>query len=186
MEQIIRKNVTLPLNPDIIKGLRAGDALLLTGYLYTARDAAHKKLVEMIENDKELPINIAGETIYYAGPCPSKPGEIIGSAGPTTSGRMDKYAPILLQKGLLGMIGKGARTNQVVDAMKTAGAVYLGATGGAGALIAQCVQSAQVVAFPELGTEAVRRIYVENFPVIVLIDVEGNNQYEIGREKYKK
>ena len=186
MEQIIRKKVTLPLNPDIIKELNAGDALLLTGYLYTARDAAHKKLVAMIENGEDIPINLEGETIYYAGPCPSKPGEIIGSAGPTTSGRMDRYAPTLLQKGLLGMIGKGARTNQVVDAMKAAGGIYLGATGGAGALIAQRVRSAQIVAFPELGTEAIRRIYVEDFPVIVLIDLAGNNQYEIGKDKYRK
>lgn len=182
-----RRRISLPLQADQIKDLHAGDALYLSGFLYTARDAAHKKLVAMIENGEELPIPLEGETIYYAGPCPAKPGDIIGSAGPTTSGRMDRYAPILLHnKGLLGMIGKGARTPQVIEAMKDAGAVYFGATGGAGALIAQCVCSAEVVAFPELGTEAVRRIQVKDFPVIVLIDSQGNNLYEIGKNKYRR
>lgn len=186
MDKIIRKEITLPLDADTVKTLNAGDALLLTGYLYTARDSAHKKLVAMIENGEKLPIDLKGETIYYAGPCPSKPGEIIGSVGPTTSGRMDSYAPILLRQGLTGMIGKGARSSQVVDAMVEAGGVYLGATGGAGALIAQCVRSVEIVAFPELGTEAIRRIKVENFPVLVLIDSKGNDLYEIGKKKYQK
>jgi len=185
MENIIRKKITLPLDADKIKDLHAGDALLLTGYLYTARDSAHKKLVAMIEKGENLPIHLQGETIYYAGPCPAKPGEIIGSVGPTTSGRMDRYAPVLLRKGLLGMVGKGARSPQVIEAMKEAGSVYFGATGGAGALIAQCVRSVEIVAFPELGTEAIRRLWVENFPVLVLIDSRGNDLYESGRKKYQ-
>lgn len=186
MENIVRKKITLPLDRDKIKDLHAGDALLLTGYLYTARDSAHKKMVALIENGENLPIDLCGETIYYAGPCPSRPGEVIGSVGPTTSGRMDRYAPILLRHGLLGMVGKGARTREVIDAMKQVGGVYLGATGGAGALIAQCVRSAQVVAFPELGTEAIRRLWVEDFPVLVLIDSFGNDLYESGKRKYQQ
>jgi len=184
MEKIERKKISLPLTKETISELTAGDGLLLTGFLYTARDAAHKKLVMMIKNNEKLPIGLAGETIYYSGPCPARPGDIIGSAGPTTSGRMDAYAPLLMKHGLVGMIGKGNRDKVVVDAIKENGAIYLGATGGAGALIAQCVKSAEVVAFPELGTEAVRRIWVEDFPVIVLIDSQGNNQYEIGKQKY--
>lgn len=186
MDKIIRKEITLPLDTNTVKSLNAGDALLLSGYLYTARDSAHKKLAAMIENGEELPIDLKGETIYYAGPCPSKPGEIIGSVGPTTSGRMDSYAPLLLRQGLTGMIGKGARSPQVVDAMIETGGVYMGATGGAGALIARCVRSVEIVAFPELGTEAIRRIKVENFPVLVLIDSKGNDLYEIGKKKYQK
>ena len=186
MDKIVRKKITLPLDKAQIESLHVGDALLLTGYLYTARDSAHKKLVAMIDSGEPLPINLAGETIYYAGPCPAKPGEIIGSVGPTTSGRMDRYAPILMSRGLLGMIGKGARSPQVIQAIKDNGAVYFGATGGAGALIAQCVRSVEIVAFPELGTEAVRRLWVEDFPVLVLIDPQGNNLYETGRKKYAK
>ena len=186
MDKIIRKKISLPLDKTQIESLHAGDAILLTGYLYTARDSVHKKLVAMIESGESLPINLAGETIYYAGPCPAKPGETIGSVGPTTSGRMDRYAPILMSRGLLGMIGKGARSPQVIQAIKDSGAVYFGATGGAGALIAQCVRSVVVVAFPELGTEAVRRLWVEDFPVLVLIDSQGNNLYETGRTKYAK
>ncbi|MHB1485079.1 MAG: Fe-S-containing hydro-lyase [Saccharofermentanales bacterium] len=186
MDKIERRQIRLPLSKEIIQELNAGDGLLLTGYLYTARDAAHKKLVEMIGRGEKLPVDLAGETIYYSGPCPSKPGDIIGSAGPTTSGRMDAYAPALMREGLIGMIGKGNRSRQVVDAIIESGAVYLGATGGAGALIAQCIRSAEVVAFPELGTEAIRRIWVEEFPVIVLIDSMGNNLYEIGKQKYCK
>lgn len=186
MDKIVRKKITLPLDPAKIKDLQAGDAVLLTGYLYTARDSAHKKLTAMIEKGEPLPIRLEGETIYYAGPCPAKPGEIIGSVGPTTSGRMDRYAPLLIGNGLLGMIGKGARSPQVIQAIKDNGAVYFGATGGAGALIAQCVRSVEIVAFPELGTEAVRRLWVEEFPVLVLIDSKGSNLYETGREKYVK
>lgn len=186
METLVRKKITLPLDKEIIKELKAGDLLLLTGELYTARDAAHKKLFDLINNNQELPINIKNETIYYAGPCPAKPGEIIGSAGPTTSGRMDKYAPLLIKNGLIGMVGKGARSKTVIDAMTQNGSIYFGATGGAGALISQCVKSARIVAFPELGTEAIRRLYVENFPVTVLIDTYGNNLYEIGIAKYKR
>lgn len=184
MDKSERKKIILPLNKEKNRELRAGDGLLLTGYLYTARDAAHKRLAGKIRNNEELPINLAGETIYYSGPCPTRPGGIIGSAGPTTSGRMDTYTPALLDKGLIGMIGKGNRNQQVIDAIIETGAIYLGATGGAGALIAQSIRSVEVVAFPELGTEAIRRIWVEDFPVIVLIDSQGNNLYEIGKQKY--
>ncbi len=185
-ENLNRRKVTLPLTPETAASLRAGDALLLTGFLYTARDSAHKKLSAMIRGGETLPIDLKGETIYYAGPCPSKPGEVIGSIGPTTSGRMDRYAPTLLKQGLRAMIGKGARNPLVVEAMAETGGVYLGATGGAGALIAQCVREAEVVAFPELGTEAIRRLRVEDFPVLVLIDSKGNDLYEIGRKKYQR
>jgi fumarate hydratase subunit beta len=186
MDKINRKHLTLPLDAAKIMNLQAGDAVLLTGYLYTARDSAHKKLTAMLEKGEPLPIRLAGETIYYAGPCPAKPGEVIGSVGPTTSGRMDRYAPLLLRSGLLGMIGKGARSGEVIQAIKDNGAVYFGATGGAGALIAQCIRSCEIVAFPELGTEAVRRLWVEDFPVLVLIDSKGSNLYETGRKKYAK
>jgi fumarate hydratase subunit beta len=181
-----RKKIALPLTVKTIQSLQAGEALLLSGYLYTARDSAHKKLVAMIRDGEPLPVELNGATIYYAGPCPAKPGEVIGSIGPTTSGRMDRYAPILMRHGLRGMIGKGARSPQVIDTMKETGSVYLGATGGAGALIAECVRSAEIVAFPELGTEAIRRLWVEDFPVLVLIDSKGNDLYAIGQEKYRK
>ena len=180
----MRKELQLPLTEEIRTGLQAGDRLLLTGYLYTARDAAHKKMVDMISRGEELPIALADETVYYAGPCPAKPGKATGSAGPTTSGRMDRYSPELIARGLKVMIGKGDRSDAVVESMKQAGAVYLGATGGAGALIAQCIRSAEVVAFPELGTEAVRRLYVEKLPVVVLIDAKGSNLYKESRALY--
>jgi fumarate hydratase subunit beta len=184
MENINRKNISLPLNPEDIKTLNAGDAVYLTGFIYTARDAAHKKIVGKLNNGEFPGFELKGATIYYAGPCPAKPGEIIGSAGPTTSGRMDRYAPLLLDNGLLGMIGKGERSSEVIESIKKNKAVYFGATGGAGALIAQCVKSAEIVAFDELGTEAVRKLYVENMPVVVLIDSNGNNAYSIGRAKF--
>ncbi len=186
MNDIERKKLSLPLDKKEISKLKAGDILFLSGPLYTARDAAHKKLVSMIKNGEKLPIELEGETIYYAGPCPARPGEIIGSAGPTTSGRMDRYAPLLLKNGLVGMIGKGKRTKEVTETIIETKGIYLGATGGAGALISQCIKKAEVVAFLELGTEAIRRIYVENFPVIVLTDSLGNDLYEIGKEKYCK
>ncbi len=175
-----RIKLQLPLDPEQVKTLRAGDLVSLSGVLYTARDAAHKRLVAALDQGEPLPLAIDGATIYYAGPCPAKPGRPIGSAGPTTSGRMDAYAPRLLAQGLVAMIGKGARTEAVIEAMKQHGAVYFGATGGAGALLAQRIKSAEVVAYGDLGAEAIRRLVVEDFPVIVLIDSQGNNLYESG------
>jgi fumarate hydratase subunit beta len=175
-----RIKLQLPLDPEQVKTLRAGDLVSLSGVLYTARDAAHKRLVAALEQGEPLPLDIRGETIYYAGPCPARPGKPIGSAGPTTSSRMDAYAPRLIAQGLVAMIGKGARNEAVVAAMKQYGAVYLGATGGAGALLAQRIKSAEVVAYGELGAEAIRRLVVEDFPAVVLIDSQGNNLYESG------
>ncbi len=174
----MERKITLPLTREVMATLRAGDALLLTGELYTARDAAHKRMCEAIAAGESLPFDIRGATIYYAGPCPAKPGDVIGSCGPTTSGRMDAYAPTLLDLGQAAMIGKGQRSDAVIDAMVRNGAVYLGAIGGAGALIAQCVKRAEVVAYPDLGTEAVRRLYVEDMPVTVIIDTTGANLYD--------
>ena len=182
MERIM---IHLPMSANQAAELRAGDLLLLSGALYTARDAAHKRLSQRLLDGLPPPIELRGETIYYAGPCPARPGRIIGSVGPTTSGRMDAYAPLLLQRGLRVMIGKGERRPSVIEAMKKQGAVYLGATGGAGALLAQCIRRAEVVAYPELGTEAIRRLTVENFPVVVLIDSMGNNLYQTGRKAYR-
>lgn len=181
-----RKHVNLPLSFEEAASLRAGDLLLLSGPLFTARDAAHGRLISLIEEGEPLPIPLDGETIYYAGPCPAPPGKIIGSAGPTTSGRMDRYAPRLIERGLRAMIGKGLRNPSVVEAMKRHGAVYLGATGGAGALIAGCITEAEVIAFPELGAEAIRRLVVKDLPVVVLIDALGNDLYEQGRARYQR
>ena len=170
-------SVHTPLDQSVVESLRCGDFVEITGTIYTARDAAHKRLVEMIEQDRPLPFELKGQIIYYAGPCPAKPGQVIGSIGPTTSGRMDAYAPLLIQLGLSGMIGKGSRNQQVIDAMIRYKSVYLTATGGAGALLAQCVKKTEVIAFEDLGTEAVRKLVVEKFPVIVAIDSKGNNMY---------
>ena len=172
------------LNKETIKNLKAGDGVLLSGEIYTARDAAHKRMVEEFEDGKGFPFDITGKVIYYAGPCPAKPGEIIGSCGPTTSGRMDAYTPLLLDNGLKVMIGKGARSPEVIDAIKRNTCVYLGAIGGAGALIAQCIKSTEVIAYDDLGTEAIRKLYVEDFPCTVLVDSSGNDIYQISREKY--
>lgn len=167
-----------------IKSLKAGDTLLLSGTIYTARDAAHKRMVEEYEKGNDFPFDIKGQAIYYAGPCPAKPGEVIGSCGPTTSGRMDAYTPLLLDKGLKIMIGKGARNQEVIDAVKRNNCIYLGAIGGAGALIAECIKSAEVIAYEDLGTEAIRKLLVEDFPVTVLVDAFGNDIYEIGQREY--
>jgi len=181
-----RKHMSLPLSREEAASLRAGDLLLLSGPLFTARDAAHGRLISLIEAGEPLPIPLTGETIYYVGPCPAPPGKIIGSAGPTTSGRMDRYAPRLIERGLRAMIGKGLRSPSVVEAMKRHGAVYLGATGGAGALIAGCITEAEVIAFPDLGAEAIRRLVVKDLPVVVLIDALGNDLYEQGRAQYQR
>lgn len=173
------KELTTPLSAADARALRAGDEIRLTGVIWTGRDAAHKKLVALLEEGAELPVDLKDQIIYFVGPCPAPPGRPIGSAGPTTSGRMDAYSPTLIEKcGLTGMIGKGGRSAAVVDAMKRFGAVYFGATGGAGALIAQKIKSCEVIAFPELGTEAIHKLYVEDFPLVVAIDAEGNSLYE--------
>ena len=167
-----------PLTLHAIENLKCGDFVEITGTIYTARDAAHKAMVDLIRQDLPIPFDLKGQVIYYAGPCPAKPGQIIGSIGPTTSGRMDAYAPFLIERGLSGMIGKGSRNQHVVDAMVKHKCVYFGATGGAGALLAQCVKSAEVIAFEDLGTEAVRKLYVERFPILVVIDSRGNSMYK--------
>lgn len=176
MSEAIR--LETPLTKDKIKNLRAGDSVLLSGTIYTARDAAHKRMIEALDRGEKLPIGIENQTIYYAGPAPAKPGRVIGSCGPTTSGRMDAYAPTLIGLGLTGMIGKGERSDEVVAAMTEHGAVYFGAIGGAGALISKCVTSAEVVAYEDLGTEAIRRLTVKDFPLTVVIDAKGSNLYK--------
>ena len=180
-----RRRMTLPLSRSDVASLRAGDLLLLSGPLYTARDAAHARLISLDQQGQPLPVDLAGETIYYVGPCPAQPGQVIGSAGPTTSGRMDRYTPRLIELGLRTMIGKGLRSTAVVEAMVKHGAVYLGATGGAGALIAGCITESEMIAFPELGAEAIRRLIVSDLPVVVLIDTQGNDWYKEGRARYQ-
>jgi fumarate hydratase subunit beta len=178
--------ISLPLTREKTALISAGDQVYLSGTLYTARDAAHKRLFEFLDEGKPLPFPLENAVIYYVGPTPAAPGQIIGSAGPTTSYRMDAYAPRLLDLGLRGMIGKGKRSAEVVEAMKRAGAVYFGAIGGAGALLSECIKTAEVIAFPDLGPEAIRRLTVENFPVTAVIDSRGNNLYQLGRENYLK
>ena len=173
--------ITAPLTRDAARALRAGDSCLISGKIYTARDAAHKRLCELVEAGRELPIDLTDSVIYFVGPAPEKPGQAIGSAGPTTSYRMDAYSPTLIALGHTGMIGKGKRSPEVVDAMKEHGAVYFGAIGGCGALLSKCIKSSTVVAYEDLGAEAIRLLEVEDFPVVVVIDSEGNNLYEIGR-----
>jgi fumarate hydratase subunit beta len=178
-------SIQLPLTKEDVLMLRAGDSVLLSGELYTARDAAHKRLVDLAEQNKALPFDIVNQTIYYVGPAPAPPGHAVGSAGPTTSYRMDAYTPKLLQLGLKGMIGKGKRNRDVIEAMKKYKAVYFGATGGAAALISKSIEKAEVIAYPDLGAEAIHRFVVKDFPVIVLIDSLGNNLYESGPKKYR-
>ncbi|RKD28820.1 Fe-S-containing hydro-lyase [Thermohalobacter berrensis] len=177
--------ITTPLTESIVEKLNAGDKVYITGTIYTARDAAHKKMIETLHNGEELPFDIKDSIIYYVGPCPPKPGQIIGSCGPTTSYRMDDLTPPLLELGLRGMIGKGKRNQKVIDSMIKNKAVYFAAIGGAGALISDCVKSSEVIAYEELGTEAVRKLCVEKLPVIVVIDSKGNNLYDIENKKYK-
>ena len=176
--------ITAPLSREAARALRAGDSCLISGVIYTARDAAHKRLCDLVAEGKELPVDIQDAIIYFVGPTPAKPGQAIGSAGPTTSYRMDAYSPTLISLGLTGMIGKGKRGPEVVDAMKEHGAVYFGAIGGCGALLSKCIKKAEVVAYDDLGAEAIRRLEVENFPAIVIIDSLGNNLYESGRANY--
>jgi fumarate hydratase subunit beta len=175
-----------PLSTDMISGLRAGDRVVVTGQLYTARDAAHKRLVDLIASGKEIPIPIEGQMIYYVGPSPAPPGRVIGAAGPTTSYRMDPYTPKLLELGLKGMIGKGKRSKEVIDAMVRFKAVYLAAIGGAGALMAQAVKEVQVVAYEDLGPEAIRRLTVHKLPAVVVNDILGNDLYAEGQKAYRQ
>lgn len=178
-------NIKAPLDEDTLKKLRSGDQVFITGVIYVGRDAAHKRIVEALDQGKEPPFDLKGQTIYYMGPAPAKPGNAIGSAGPTTSGRMDAYSPRLMAEGLKGMIGKGFRSPAVKDAIKQYGAVYMAAVGGAGALISKSIKKAEIVAYEELGAEAVRRLEVENFPAIVVNDIYGGDLYEEGKAKYK-
>lgn len=178
------KRITTPLTAEKTKDLKAGDDVLISGVIYTGRDAAHKRLVELVKEGKPLPVDLKDAIIYYVGPAPAKPGQAIGSAGPTTSYRMDAYAPTLLDLGLKGMIGKGKRSDEVIDAMKRNDAVYFGAIGGAGSLLSKCIKKAEIVCYEDLGAEAVRRLEVEDLPVVVVIDKDGNNLYEEGRKSY--
>ena len=180
----MEKKITTPLTIEKTRDLHCGDNVLISGVIYTGRDAAHKRLCELLAEGKELPIDVTDAIIYYVGPAPAQPGQVIGSAGPTTSYRMDAYAPALLDIGLKGMIGKGKRSAEVVESMKKNGAVYFGAIGGAGALLAKCIKKAEVVAYEDLGAEAIRRLEVEDLPAVVFIDSEGNNLYEQGRAEY--
>ena len=179
------KYINAPLDPKVAKELKAGDYVYLSGTVYTARDAAHKRMYEALQNNEKLPINLENNVIYYMGPSPAREGRAIGSAGPTTASRMDKYAPQLLDLGLKGMIGKGKRLPAVKEAMMRNGAVYFAAVGGAGALISKCIKESEVIAYDDLGTEAIRKLTVENFPMIVVMDSDGNNLYETSIEKYR-
>ena len=177
-------SIKVPLSREEARKLKSGDSCLLSGVIYTARDAAHKRLCERIAQGKELPFDIKDSVIYFVGPTPAQPGEVIGSAGPTTSYRMDAYSPMLIKQGQTGMIGKGKRNSDVIDAMKEYGAVYFGAIGGCGALLSRFIKKSEVIAYADLGAEAIRRLEVEDFPVTVVIDSEGNNLYEIGPAAY--
>lgn len=177
-------NITAPLSREQARSLKAGDSCLISGVIYTARDAAHKRLCELVAQGKELPLEIRNSVIYFVGPTPAREGQAIGSAGPTTSYRMDAYSPTLIAQGQTGMIGKGKRGPEVVAAMKEYGAVYFGAIGGCGALLSKCIKKAEIIAYEDLGAEAIRRLEVEDFPAVVIIDSEGNNLYETGRANY--
>ncbi len=180
------KKITTPLTEEVIEDLRAGDRVLITGYVYTARDAAHKRMLEEYEKTGKLPFDVKGQVIYYVGPTPPKPGQVIGSAGPTTAYRMDKYTPKLLELGLKGTIGKGYRTEPVKEALKKYKAVYFAAFGGTAALLSKHIKSAEIIAYEDLGTEAIRKLYFEDFPVIVANDIYGGDVFEENQKKYRK
>lgn len=182
----MKKIIQVPLTKEETEQLKAGDYVYLSGTIYTARDAAHKRMYESMKKGGTLPIKLEGNVIYYLGPSPAREGQVIGSAGPTTSSRMDKYTPDMLDAGLKGMVGKGKRSPEVIEAMKRNHAVYFAAVGGAGALLAQCIKEAEVVAYDDLGTEAIRKLRIEELPAIVVIDKEGNNLYETATEKWRK
>jgi fumarate hydratase subunit beta len=179
-------DITSPLDSQVIEKLRAGDQVFINGVIYTARDAAHKRLIEALDRGEEPPFDFRGQTLYYMGPSPAKPGQVIGAAGPTTSGRMDVYSPRLIAAGLKGMIGKGGRSKEVKEAIKEHKAVYFAAIGGAGALIARSIKRAEVIAYEDLGAEAIMRLEVESFPAIVVNDAHGGDLYEEGMAKYRK
>lgn len=181
---MIEKIINLPLGEEDINELKCGDNVLLNGIIYTARDSAHKKLMSLIDENKELPINIENKIIYYVGPTPAKPGQVIGSAGPTTSYRMDPYTPKLIQNGLRGIIGKGNIGNEVIESIIKNKGIYFASIGGAAALTAKCVVSSQIVAYEELGTEAIMKLEVKDLPLVVVVDAQGNNLYKIGPKKY--
>ena len=180
------KHITVPMKKETVATLKAGDYVYLTGTVYTARDAAHKRMYEILQEGGELPIDIQGQVIYYMGPSPAREGRPIGSAGPTTASRMDKYAPQLLDLGLGAMIGKGKRSEQVKEAIVRNGSVYFAAVGGAGAILSKAIKKSEVIAYDDLGTEAIRKLYVEDFPAIVVIDSQGNNLYETAIKEYAK
>lgn len=181
----MEKHITAPITREIARTLQAGDYIYITGTIYTARDAAHKRMDEALVNGESLPVDMKNQVIYYMGPSPAREGRPIGSAGPTTASRMDKYAPKLLDLGLTAMIGKGKRSVEVLDAVVRNEAVYFAAVGGAGALLSKCIRSSEIVAYEDLGTEAIRKLEVENFPVIVVADCEGNNLYETAIKEYQ-
>lgn len=180
------KKITTPITEEVTRDLRSGDYVYITGTMYVARDAAHKRMIEALDRGEELPIDIKDATIYYMGPSPARDGRPIGSAGPTTASRMDKYAPTLLDLGEKAMIGKGKRTQEVIDAIVRNRAVYFAAIGGAGALLSKCIKKSEIVCYDDLGAEAIRKIEVEDFPVIVVIDSEGNNLYETAIKQYNR
>ena len=182
----MERHINVPFDADIVKELKAGDYVYLTGTIYTARDAAHKRMYEALQNGEALPFDIEGNVIYYMGPSPAREGRPIGSAGPTTASRMDKYTPALLELGMRGMIGKGRRTEAVRESMMTNQAVYFAAVGGAGALLSKSILQAEVIAYEDLGTEAIRKLEIKDFPVIVVMDCEGNNLYDMAIEQYKE
>jgi fumarate hydratase subunit beta len=178
--------LTPPVTDDMVKNLVMGDQVLVSGVIYTARDAAHKRLMELLDAGQKLPVDFKGQILYYVGPSPARPGRVIGAAGPTTSTRMDVYTPTMLRLGLKAMIGKGKRSPEVLAALQEYTAVYLGATGGAGALISRCIKAAEVVAFPDLGPEAIHRLEVVDFPAVVINDCHGGDLYELGRREYAR
>ena len=180
----MEKYINTPIDDKIVSELKAGDYVYLTGTVYTARDAAHKRLYEALQRGEDIPLELQNNIIYYLGPSPAREGQVIGSAGPTTSSRMDKYTPLLLEKGLKGMIGKGKRSQEVKDAIVRNGSVYFAAVGGAGALLSKCITKSEIVCYEDLGAEAIRKLEVKDFPVIVVIDSEGNNLYETVIKKY--
>ena len=178
------REIHTPITKEIAATLTAGESLLITGTIYTARDAAHKRMTEALQKGDRLPVDLTDQTIYYLGPTPAREGQVIGSAGPTTASRMDKYTPLLMEQGLIGMIGKGKRSPEVLESIKRHSGVYMAAVGGAGALLSKCIKSAEVVAYEDLGTEAIRKLEVENLPVIVIADAKGNNLYETAVADY--
>lgn len=182
----MEKHLNVPISKTEAEDLNSGDYVYLTGTIYTGRDAAHKRMYEAIQNEQDIPIDLSGQIIYYLGPSPAREGNIIGSAGPTTSSRMDKYTPTMLEYGLLGMIGKGKRSQEVIDSIVKHQAVYFAAVGGAGALLSKCIKNSKVIAYEDLGTEAIRKIEIKNFPVIVIIDSKGNNLYDTAVAEFKK